>query len=151
MKKITLTLITLILFTSLVFGEENNNTNNNNVNVNVNFNTEELKKELGIQKDVTAAGFGIGITTPIFGTYHDIVDGNTRYTKSMTGINMMFGFTRRNYLGEGLPTNGGAGFFEFGTIMFFVPFAGIGYDYKVSENFLIGTGLPDVLHFSIKF
>jgi len=113
--------------------------------INVNINSSDFIRER------TTVGIGFGLTTPIIGTYKEISIAGKKYTKSVTGINSMIGFTSRNYLGDGLTANGGTGYFEIGTLFMFVPFVGVGYDYKIGENIIIGAGFPDMLHMSMAF
>ena len=95
--------------------------------------------------------FGLGITNVFFGTVKEEIFLEESYIKSINGLNCVFGFTSRNYLGDGLKTQAGAVYFEFGTMAILVPFIGVGYDYRISENGIIGFGLPDLVHFSMTF
>lgn len=156
MKKNVLFVLILLCLSGFLFAEENstsatgnNQTNNQNVVVNVNL-SESLAGTKFSVADTHALGFGL--TTPIYGTYHNLLIGGKEYTKKVTGINWLMGYTWRTYSGNGLPKEkGGAFYFEFYTMSLIVPFVGAGYDYRISENALIGVGFPDIIHGSIFF
>ncbi|MCF7933231.1 MAG: hypothetical protein K9M84_00475 [Spirochaetia bacterium] len=149
-KKISLVFLLLIISIS-VFADDNTN----NQNVTVNINVSDLKEELGLNTGITNMrndpNVGFGISTPIIGTNHDIFHGTEKFTTKTTGINVCLGYTWRTYMGEGLPTHGGAFYYEFFTMALFVPMVGAGYDYRIGENFTLGIGFPDMIHGSISF
>lgn len=115
------------------------------VNVNVNIGNNVLT-------DVRSETlFSVGITSPVVGSAQTKYFGETKYTTSISGINWCLGYTKRNYFGKGLPGNGGAAYFEYGTIAILCPFLGIGYDFRIDDNLLVGIGFPDVFHFGFTF
>ncbi len=148
-KKLFFLTIFLILIVIPVFADDN--TNNQNVTVNINM--TDLKAELGLNTGITdmrnQPSFGLGISTPLIGTNHDIYRGNEKFTTKTTGFNICLGYTWRTYMGDGLPTNGGALYYEFFTMALIVPMVGVGYDYRIGDNFMIGVGFPDMIHGSI--
>lgn len=124
----------LFVFTGTVMADEQT------VNVNVNVN----------QQTVTAPEqhtvFSLGITSPIFGN----ATNKGGVTTKLTGINWCLGYTVRNYLGQGLPYNGGAMYFDYGTVLILVPYLGIGYTYRVDGNLMINFGIPEGVSFGFK-
>ncbi|MCK4258850.1 MAG: hypothetical protein KAX49_07720 [Halanaerobiales bacterium] len=135
-------LVLIFLMSGYALAEENNSTNGVTVNVNMNNTMTDFRNE---------AVFSIGVTSPIIGSAQTKYFGEKKYTTSISGINWCIGYTKRNYFGKGLPGNGGAGYFEYGTVTLLMPYVGVGYDYRIDENLIIGIGLPDLLHISFTF
>ncbi len=155
MKKRLFILIAIILIVpvSTIFADENTNTQNQNVTVNINM--DDIKSAAGLTSGITdirtTPTFGMGLSTPLIGTNHDVYRNGEKYTDKVTGFNIMLGYTWRNYLGNGLPVKGGAFYTELFTMAFIVPMVGAGYDYRFNESFVVGVGFPDILHGSISF
>ena len=137
---IILSLIMVLTLSQIALAEENVNKNENEVNVNVNIENKETKlTDVGSQQ-VT----GFGVTTPIVGKakYKEI--NGEFYTTEMSGLNLMMGYTSRTYFGNGLPADGGAGYFEYGTMVLIAPYIGVGYTYRINKSFFIDVGVPNV-------
>jgi hypothetical protein len=88
---------------------------------------------------------GLGVSTPIYGTEHNVIRNGEVFTEKLTGINWALGYTWRHYFGDGLPQKGGALYWEFLTMAIIVPMVGIGYEYRFNDTFRIGVGFPDML------
>lgn len=110
------------------------------INVNVNQTT--------VTEAQSSSVFSLGITSPIFGTATNKYYGQEKFTTRLMGINWLLGFTVRNYLGQGLPTNGGSLYFDYGTVAILVPFLGIGYSHRVNGNLTLNIGIPEGLSLS---
>ena len=152
MKKLIMLFVIALIITGYVFADDNTQTQN----VTVNIDLGDLKEALGLDDDnitdfKNSSSIGFGVSTPFFGTSQDIYKGNEKYTLKTNGFNLMLGYTWRTYFGEGLPTNGGAGYFEIFTMALIVPMVGVGFDYRIGENFMVGVGFPDIIHGSISF
>lgn len=133
-------LFLLVMVTGVCYAD-----GNTEVNVNVNIGNNVLT-------DVRSETlFSFGITSPIIGSAQTKYFGEAKYTTSISGINWCLGYTKRNYFGKGLPGNGGAVYFEYGTVVLLCPYLGIGYDIRVGDNLLVGFGFPDVFHFGFTF
>lgn len=155
MKKVSLFL--LLIFISIMYFAENVSTQaslTQNVIVNVNITPQNYQQQFN-EKTVTninsSLNLGIGLTSPIIGTTNNIFINDKKFTKNLSGINWMLGFTKRNYFGDGLPTNGGSLYWEFGTVAIIVPYLGLGYDLRLGSAIVIGIGFPDVFHVNLAF
>lgn len=144
-KKIILFLSLLILST-FIYADDNINTNNQNVVVNVNL-SDSLKSTLipeGVQLQAkSTTNLSLGLFDPIIGNCTNVLINGEVYTQKVTGINICLGYTWKNYFGDGLPLNkaGGCAYYSLGTLVFFVPMANIGYDYRFNESFVMGLSL----------
>lgn len=108
-------------------------------------NNYEINKESG-----SSAIFGIGITSPLLGEEDNIYINNRKYTRQISGINILLGFTNRKYIGKRLPENGGSFYVEYGTFGFILPYVGLGMDLRL-ESAIIGIGFPDIFHINMSF
>jgi len=141
----------MFLIGSVFADGTNGNVQPNQQNVIVNINMPNMMQGTIMVPPETNM-FSLGFTSPIYGKFHNVYYGNQIYTKKITGINWLFGYTWRTYSGLGLPQKkGGAFYFEIYTVAIFVPFVGAGYDYRFEENFLLGVGFPDIIHAGISF
>ncbi|MGD1822845.1 MAG: hypothetical protein ACPKM0_08820 [Pleomorphochaeta sp.] len=144
-KKIIL-FLSLLILTTFIYADDNINTNNQNVVVNVNL-TDELKSTLipdGVELQAKSTkNLSLGLFDPIIGNCTNVLIKGEVYTQKVTGINICFGYTWKNYFGDGLPLNkaGGCAYYSVGTVVFFVPWANIGYDYRFNESFVMGLSL----------
>lgn len=111
------------------------------VNIEINLDDSEYNQLTDIGRQQVIA---IGITTPIVGgTEYKELDGE-RYATSMTGINWLLGYTRRNYFGNGLPATGATGYFEYGTMGIIVPYIGAGITVRIVDTLFMDIGFPNV-------
>lgn len=144
-KKIILFLSLLILST-FIYADDNINTNNQNVVVNVNL-TDELKSTLipeGVELQAKSTkNLSLGLFDPFIGNCTNVLIDGEVFTQKVTGINLLLGYTWKNYFGDGLPLNkaGGCAYYSLGTVVLFVPWANIGYDYRFNESFVMGLSL----------
>lgn len=125
----------MVVFSGAVWAAEQS------ITVNVNVNQATVTQA---QSDTV---FSLGITSPIFGTASNVYYGQDKFTTKLTGINWLLGYTFRNYLGQGLPANGGQIYFDFGTIAILIPYVGFGYSYRIDNNFTINVGIPEGISF----
>lgn len=145
-------LMVLFIFTFVTLGvvsadSVSGNQQNQSVVVNVNVQGETIPSGTALIAEQTHS-FGFGISTPIYGTEHNVIRNGQVFTKKMTGINWGLGYTWRHYLGDGLPQKGGALYWEFMTLAIIVPMVGGGYEYRFNENVRVGVGFPDM--FSVR-
>lgn len=146
-KKIIL-IFSLFLFPIFLFADDNSNNNNNNQNVVVNINlSDELKSSVipdgVVLKAQDTKNISFGLFDPFIGNCTNVLIDGKVYTQKVTGINLLLGYTWKNYIGNGLPLNepGGCAYYSLGTVCFFVPMANIGYDYRFSEGVVMGVSL----------
>lgn len=137
----------LLTSSSFVFAETaTGNVQNQNVVVNVNLpQGYAMIPEGALLVGEQTHSIGLGISTPLYGTEHNVVRNGQVFTEKLTGINLMMGYTWRHYLGDGLPEKGGALYWEFMTIALFVPMVGAGYEYRFNDAIRIGVGFPDMV------
>lgn len=140
--------IVLILFacTSIALADEvSGNQQNQNVVVNVNISQDDLIPRGAIMMAENTHSIGFGVSSPIYGTEHNVIRNGEVFTEKLTGINWTMGYTWRHYFGDGLPQKGGAMYWEFLTMALIVPMVGIGYEYRFNETVRVGVGFPDML------
>ncbi|WP_211231295.1 hypothetical protein [Halonatronum saccharophilum] len=112
--------LVVLAFSQIAFAENTNiNTNTNNITV------------------------SFGITTPILGGTDDKYINGEKFSTSISEINWTLGYTKRNYFGDGLPSKGGAGYFEYGTMVILLLYIGLGYTYRFNDTFFVSAGIPD--------
>lgn len=165
MKKIIL-IILLVISTTFIFGDnynENKNTQKQDININIqnypdnssnnNMNNNNINNNMDeyITNMDSSFVIGFGTTTPLIGAADNVYYKNVKYTKNLTGINPLIGFSKRVYFGNGLPENGGEFYWEIGTVVILVPYIGIGYDFRLEDTLIIGLGIPDLLHIAFTF
>ena len=144
-KKIIL-LLSLLILSTFIYADDNINTNNQNVVVNVNL-SDSLKSTLipeGVQLQAkSTTNLSLGLFDPFIGNCTNILIGGKVYTQKVQGINLLLGYTSKNYFGDGLPLNepGGCAYYSIGTICFLIPMANIGYDYRFSKDIVMGLSL----------
>lgn len=144
-KKVVL-LFSLLMVSMFIYADGNINNNNQNVTVNINL-SDELNSVLipkGVNLQVqSTTNLSLGLFDPIIGHCSNVlIDGNV-YTQKVTGINILLGYTWKNYIGDGLPVNeaGGCAYYSLGTMFFIIPMANIGYDYRFSDSFVMGLSV----------
>ncbi len=146
MSKKTILFLSLLILSTFIYADDNINTNNQNVVVNINL-TDELKSTLipeGVELQAKSTKtLSLGAFDPFIGNCTNVLIDGEVFTQKVTGINLLLGYTWKNYFGDGLPLNkaGGCAYYSLGTLVFFVPMANIGYDYRFNESFVMGLSL----------
>lgn len=143
-KKIIL-LFSFLFISVFLFADDNNNQNNQtivNINLSEDFNTIRIPKGVNLQVQSTK-NLSLGLFDPFIGNCTNILIGGKVYTQKVQGINLLLGYTSKNYFGDGLPLNepGGCAYYSIGTICFLIPMANIGYDYRFSKDIVMGLSL----------
>ena len=150
--KITILVLIITFLTSgTLFADEGDTTQETGdvtqeqeVNINIDLGEEDVIEETEGLTDIgTQQIIAFGITTPLIGgaDYKEV--NGERYVTNMSGVNGGLGYTSRNYFGNGLPSSGVSGYFEYGTLGLIVPYAGVGFTFRASDTFFIDLGLPN--------
>src|SRR5690554_1145769 len=107
-------LIISIIGVSYLYADDvSGNQQNQNVVVNINLPQGTFVPEGTILMAEQTHSLGFGISSPIYGTEHNVIRNGEVFTEKLTGINWVLGYTWRHYVGDGLPQVGGALYWEF--------------------------------------